>query len=61
MDLKTETNYINSFTNYLLRTFNVPGSILGSEAICLPTLVILFHKTFKSLYVKGLSLKFGAL
>lgn len=39
------------------------GSTLGSEdtAIGLPTLVILFHKTYKLLYVKGLSLKSGAL
>lgn len=45
-----------------MRAFHVPGSILGSveSAIGIPTPVILFHKTFKSFYVKGLSLKFGA-
>lgn len=44
-----------------MRAFDVPGSILGSvdRAIGIPALVILFHKTFKSFYVKGL--KFEAL
>lgn len=49
MNIKTKTNYIYSFTNYLLRAFCVPSSMLGfgDKAIELPTLAILFYKTLK--------------